>query len=110
MNVLGVIARAHARDVPNVAAALRAIAGVDVAATSPAGHLILVIEDSAATTAAAAMAQVALHPRVLSTSLVYEYAGAVTPADGFDSYAAWRMSTHELAARRTGASTSNPLD
>ncbi len=100
MNVLGVIARAHAHDVPLVAAALQEIDGVDVAATSPEGHLILVIEDSAGQPAAAAMAQVALHPRILSTSLVYEYAGAITPADGFDSYSAWRMSTHELAARR----------
>jgi nitrate reductase NapAB chaperone NapD len=97
MNVLGVIARARASDVDTVAAGLAALAGVDVALRSPDGRLILVIEDSAASTAAAAMAQVALHPLVLNTSLVYEYTGAGAPDDGLDGYNAWRKSTHELA-------------
>lgn len=97
MNVLGVIARVRDEHAAQVATALRAIAGVEVRATSPRGRMVLVIEDTPDQTAAAAMAQVALQPHVLSTALVYEYAGADAPADGFDGYRAWRMSTHDLA-------------
>lgn len=105
MNVLGAIARVHPHDAPQVAAALQSIAGVEVRATSPDGHLVLVIEDSPGQTAAAAMAQVALQPRVLSTALVYEYAGDAAPADGLDGYQSWRMSTHDMARRAAPPST-----
>lgn len=97
MSVLGVIARTRAEHVGTVRAALEQIAGVDVALQAPDGRLILVIEDCAPNTAAAAMAQVALHPLVLNTSLVYEYSGESGADDGLDGYTAWRMSTQDLA-------------
>lgn len=97
MSVLGVIARVRAEHSGTVRAALAQIAGVDVALQAPDGRLILVIEDSAPNTAAAAMAQVALHPLVLNTSLVYECTDETAADDGLDGYSAWRMSTQELA-------------
>lgn len=110
MTVLGIIARGRPSDIEAVSAALAQIAGVDVALRAPDGRLILVIEDSETLTAAAAMAQVAVHPLVLNTSLVYEHTGASGADDGLDGYTAWRMSAHELARSTPAPSAASTPD
>lgn len=76
MSILGVIVRTRATDVAATEAALRRLPGVDLARTEQAdGRLVVLIEDSAARTAAETMAEIALWPRVLNLSLVYEYSG-----------------------------------
>jgi hypothetical protein len=54
---------------------------VDVAdpAAAPDGRVVIVIEDSAGSTAAATLGAIALWPEVLNTSLVYEYSGPDSP-------------------------------
>jgi nitrate reductase NapAB chaperone NapD len=99
MSVLGVIARARAQHVDAVRVAITQIVGVDVALQSPDGRLILIIEDSAQSSAAAAMAEVAAHPLVLNTSLVYEYSGDGAADDGLDGYMAWRTSLKASSRR-----------
>lgn len=77
MSILGVIVRTRLEDLPEVEAALRALPGVEVAerADDADGRLVIVIEDTAGQAAATLMAEIALWPRVLGTSLVYEYSG-----------------------------------
>jgi nitrate reductase NapAB chaperone NapD len=49
-------------------------------AAAPDGRLVIVIEDSAGSSAAATLGAIALWPEVLNTSLVYEYSGPDSPA------------------------------
>ena len=95
MSILGVIVRSH----PDAASALdqrlRSLPGVDVAdpASAPDGRLVIVIEDSVGSTAAATMGAIALWPEVLNTSLVYEYSGPDSPPpDGVEGFIDWRRS------------------
>ena len=95
MSILGVIVRSHPRQVEAIAQRLRALPGVDLAdrAGAPDGRLVIVLEDSASTTAAATLGAIALWPEVLNTSLVYEYSGPDSPApDDVQGYADWRRS------------------
>ena len=98
MSILGVIVRSRPEAVASIEARLRACPGVDVAdlAAAADGRLVIVIEDHAASSAAATLGAIALWPEVLNTSLVYEYSGpdapAATEAGGFQ---AWRR---DLAA------------
>lgn len=104
MSILGLIVRTRPEDLDSVEQALRALPGTDVAERSgPAdGRLVVIVEDSAERAAAAVMAEIALWPRVLNTSLVYEYSGpdAPAPGDGVQGYADWRSSLAEGARRR----------
>lgn len=97
MSILGVIVRARPEDEIELQRHLLALPGVDIAAAA-GGRFVVVIEDSVAGPAAATMAQLALLPRVLNTSLVYEYSGPDSPGptEQGDHFQAWR---HGLAAR-----------
>jgi len=100
MSILGVIVRSRVADVDAIERALRARPGVDVAQTAVAdGRLVVVIEDTPDCAAAAAMAQIAQMPKVLNTSLVYEYSGPDAPAPAADrsDYQAWRRSLTDLS-------------
>lgn len=106
MSILGVIVRSHPDDVGAIELRLRTLPGVDVAETAAAadGRLVVVIEDSATTSAAATLGAVALWPEVLNTSLVYEYSGPDSPApDDVDAYTDWRRSLVPEAAHRRPA-------
>jgi len=98
VTILGLIARARPADAASLRSWLGQFPGVDVALEPGDGRLILVIEDSARCPAAAAMAEIALHPQVVALSLVYEYSGAGSPAaqGGPDGFAAWRSSLKDL--------------
>ena len=94
MSILGVIVRARAADVSAVRARLLQMPGVDLALDPGDGRLILVIEDTPACSAAATLADIALWPLVLNTSLVYEYSGAdlAEHQAGVAAYTDWRDS------------------
>lgn len=102
MSILGVIVRSHPERATDIASRLRALPGVDVAdlATATDGRLVIVIEDTAHTTAAATLGAIALWPDVLNTSLVYEYSGPDSPApDAVDDYRDWRRGLSADPAR-----------
>lgn len=93
MSILGVIVRALPEASTAVETRLRGLPGVDVAdlAAAADGRLVIVIEDTAETTAAATLGAIALWPEVLNTSLVYEYSGPDSPApDDVRDYRDWR--------------------
>jgi len=102
MSILGVIVRARPADLPALQQALRALPGLDLADSTEAdGRLVVVIEDTADRAAAAVMAEIAMWPQVLNTSLVYEYSGpdAPSPHAPVQGYADWRSSLSDLPAR-----------
>ena len=96
MSILGVIVRAQPTDVDEIEARLRATPGVELAdlAARSDGRLVIVIEDAAASSAAATLGAIALWPRVLNTALVYEYSGPDSPPPEGEvkSYRDWRES------------------
>ncbi|MEK8049260.1 chaperone NapD [Ideonella sp. DXS22W] len=96
MSILGVIVRTRPEDLAATEQALRALPGTDIAAPAGEadGRLVVVIEDTPARTAAAVMAEIALWPRVLNTSLVYEYSGPDVPHTAVEltGYTDWRNS------------------
>jgi periplasmic nitrate reductase NapD len=98
MSILGVILRAREADLPAIGERLATLPGVDQAARD-GGRLVLVIEDAGGRSAAATMAEIALWPQVLNTSLVYEYSGPDVPGDpgAVQDYADWRTSLAEMA-------------
>lgn len=104
MAILGVVVRCRRSDLPEVQCALRALPGVEVAEREDLadGRTVVVIEDSAHTSAAATLGQIALWPSVLNTSLVYEYSGPDLPSafDGGTLYTDWRNSLAESATAR----------
>lgn len=105
MSILGVIVRTRVDDLAGTEAALRALQGVEVAQALVAdGRLVIVIEDTAERPAASVMAEIALWPQVLNTSLVYEYSGPDAPAttEAVEHYADWRSSLGDLARKRPG--------
>ena len=73
MSILGVIVRTRPADREVVAEQLRALPGTDLAIDPGDGRMVLVIEDAATQSAAETLAQIALWPNVLNTSLVYEH-------------------------------------
>lgn len=101
MSILGVIVRTQPARVQAVRARLQGRAGVEIAADPGDGRLILVIEDSEAGNAADALAEVALWPEVLNTSLVYEYSGPDAPA--VSNYADWRDGLKASAGTHRGS-------
>jgi periplasmic nitrate reductase NapD len=93
MSILGVIVRSRPEAVASIEARLRACPGVDVAdlAAAADGRLVIVIEDTDRSTAAATLGAIALWPDVLNTALVYEYSGPDSPApDDTVDYRDWR--------------------
>jgi nitrate reductase NapD len=95
MSILGVIVRARPADLPALSTALLALPGLELAASLLAdGRLVVVIEDTPERAASAVMAEIALWPQVLNTSLVYEYSGPDAPAPEAPmlAYADWRNS------------------
>lgn len=95
MTILGVIVRTLPSALAGVDQRLRSLPGVELADSSaaPDGRLVLVIEDSATTTAAATLGAIATWPDVLNTALVYEYSGPDSPApDDVEGFRDWRRS------------------
>jgi periplasmic nitrate reductase NapD len=104
MSILGVIVRTRLEDVARTEQQLRQLPGVDIAQRPdrPDGRLVIVIEDNADRAAAAVMAEIAVWPQVLNTSLVYEYSGpdSPPPGDGVQAYTDWRASLSDEAGRK----------
>lgn len=98
MSILGAVVRTRTVDVPRVAARLGALPGVDLALNPGDGRLVLVMEDAQAgdgtpVSAASTLADIALWPDVLGTSLVWEYSGPDAPApegSQMTDFRAWR--------------------
>jgi nitrate reductase NapAB chaperone NapD len=95
MAILGVIVRGLPEGAPALAGRLSALPGLELAETTAAadGRLVVVIEDTATTTAAATLGAIATWPEVLNVSLVYEYSGPDSPApDDVEGFRDWRRS------------------
>ena len=99
MSILGAVVRVLPRHLDEVVAQLAALPGTDVALNPGDGRLVLVMEDAevqgAVHTAASTLTQIATWPKVLSTSLVYEYSGPDAPSfddAGLSSFQDWRGS------------------
>jgi nitrate reductase NapAB chaperone NapD len=107
MSILGVIVRTRPEDRLATEQALRALPGTDLAtpAGEADGRLVVVIEDTAERAAAAVMAEIALWPQVLNTSLVYEYSGPDVPHSpaGPGEEIDWRTSLARMAGREAPA-------
>jgi nitrate reductase NapAB chaperone NapD len=104
MSILSVIVRTHPRSVALLRQWLEQQPGVEVALDPCDGRLVLLIEDAPGRAASATMAEIALYPLALNTSLVYEYSGNDVPSAeaGVAGYSAWRSSLKDLAAHRGG--------
>jgi len=90
MSILGIIVRTRPENAAALRRTLAALPGLDIA-VAEGGRFVVVVEDSADGSAAATMAQIAWHPDVLNTSLVYEYSGPDAPAAAdAGGYQAWR--------------------
>jgi nitrate reductase NapD len=112
MSILGTVVRVRPEHATDVVAELASWPGLDIALNSGDGRLVIILEDTSDTTAAQNMAAIALLPKVLNTSLVYEYSGAdVMPADAPASadvnYQSWRTSLGQMA-EGTDATKGNP--
>jgi periplasmic nitrate reductase NapD len=100
MSILGTVVRVRPEHLPEVAARLGALPGVDLALNPGDGRLVAVIEDTLSSdgttvSAAGTLAAIAQWPLVLNTSLVYEYSGPDSPAPDSaqaGDYRAWRGS------------------
>ncbi|MFM2346784.1 MAG: hypothetical protein RL654_1537 [Pseudomonadota bacterium] len=102
MSILGAIVRTHGERRAALLEQLVGRPGVDVALDPGDGRLILVLEDSAAGSAAASLAAIALMPEVLDVSLVYEHGGD-DPEESSGMHAtSWRAGLHEMAAGAVG--------
>lgn len=102
MSILGTVVRIRPADVDEVIAELVNWPGLDIALNSGDGRLVIILEDAAHTTAAQSMAAIALLPKVLNTSLVYEYSGpdvipADAPASADVNFQSWRANLHQMA-------------
>ena len=103
MSILGVIVRSRAADAAALRERLAALSGVEIALDPGDGRLILVIEDAPGRAAAASLAEIALWPLVINTSLVYEYSGADIDDEAADvhDYTEWRSSLTNPGCRPT---------
>jgi periplasmic nitrate reductase NapD len=91
MSILGVIVRTRPGDLAAVRQELSTRPGVDIAADPGDGRVVIVIEDTATTVAAALLGEIATWKTVLNTSLVYEYSGPDSPPpDGVEGFIDWR--------------------
>ena len=92
MSILGVIVRGRPGDTAALRERLSQRGGVAIALDPHDGRLILVMEDTPEWAAAQSLADIALWPTVLNTSLVYEYSGPdlADQAAALSAYADWR--------------------
>lgn len=99
MSILGVVVRSQPVHIDALRHALRDCPGADIALDPGDGRLILVVEDTAGQTAAAALGVISGWPTVLNTSLVYEYSGPDAPdaGEGVSDYTDWRAGLARLA-------------
>ena len=102
MSILGTVVRVRPEHLNEVTIQLAALPGLDIALNPGDGRLVIVLEDTADTTAVQTMAIMALMPQVLNTSLVYEYSGAdAMPAESPGSkainYQSWRTNLSQMA-------------
>ena len=104
MSILGVIVRSFPDALVGIEARLRELPGVDLAehAAVADGRLVIVIEDSTHSHAAATLGTIAAWPEVLNTSLVYEYSGPDSPPPGdVEGFHDWRRSLIPEASERS---------
>jgi nitrate reductase NapD len=80
MTILGVVLRLRPEDIAETTQQLASVAGIEITHNSGDGRLVLVMEDSEQASAAAQLGAIALWPKILGTSLVYEYSGPDAPA------------------------------
>ena len=95
MAILGVIVRGRPESTAGLAERLAALPGLELAEAAAAadGRLVVVIEDTETTTAAATLGAIATWPEVLNVSLVYEYSGPDSPApNDVEGFRDWRRS------------------
>jgi len=102
MSILGTVVRVRPEDASEIITELAHWPGLDIALNSGDGRLVIILEDAADTTAAQTMAAIALLPKVLNTSLVYEYSDpdvmpADAPASADVNYQSWRANLHQMA-------------
>jgi len=101
MSLLACLIRVRPEKIPQISAALAVTDGVEVGMDPGDGRLILVIEDTASTTAAQTFAAISLFDDVVSASLVYEYSGPddlpASPGGDDVRYQSWRTTLAELA-------------
>lgn len=102
MSILGTVVRVRPEHLAEVIAELSVQPGMDIALNPGDGRLVVIIENTTATTAAQAMAAMALMPHVLNTSLVYEYSGPdleedSPPLQEVKQFQSWRSSLSEMA-------------
>lgn len=102
MSILGTVVRVRPEHLAEVVAELSQQAGMDIALNPGDGRLVVIIENTATTTAAQAMAAMALMPHVLNTSLVYEYSGPdleedSPPLQEVQQFQSWRASLSDMA-------------
>lgn len=98
MSILGAVLRTHPAQLEPVLTRLKSLPGVDISLNPGDGRLVLVLEDTLdaagqPVSAAATLADMAMWPDVLSTSLVYEYSGPDAPAIAqrdMSDYSLWR--------------------
>lgn len=105
MSILGTVVRCRPEDRATVLQHIQDCPGAELALDPGDGRLVVLIEDTATTPAAASMAALALCPQVLNLSLVYEYSGDDIPSADTalaepTRYQAWRTSLSELAEGR----------
>lgn len=118
MSILGAVLRTHPSKLESVLTRLRALRGVDVSLNPGDGRLVLVLEDvedseGQVISAAAALADMAMWPDVLSTSLVYEYSGPDAPAIGecdMSDYRLWRSRPGAAPQEKLPTISGNPAN
>jgi nitrate reductase NapD len=102
MSILGTVVRVRPEHLAEVVGDLSRQEGMDIALNPGDGRLVVIIENTATTTAAQAMAAMALMPLVLNTSLVYEYSGPdleelSPPLQEVQQFQSWRASLSDMA-------------
>jgi nitrate reductase NapAB chaperone NapD len=103
MSILGIVVRTTPDQVAAVAAQLATFPELEIALNPGDGRMVIIAEDGEERSAAQLMAQIALLPRVLNTSLVYEYSGpdvrrAAVDAPEATRFQSWRTTLSEMAA------------
>ena len=106
MSILGVIVRSRADATAALRERLAGLPGVDVALDPGDGRLILVIDDTAVSRAAAQLTEIGSWPSVVNTSLVYEHIGdeldsEAPAAPAIPDYSAWRHPPHPAVLTET---------
>ena len=112
MSILGIVVRTTPDHASALGLHLAEFPELDVALNPGDGRIVVIAEDSAERTAAQVMAEIALMPRVLNTSLVYEYSGPDVEQHAHQAhptrFQSWRTTLTEMAAGlQAGAPTTS---